>query len=61
MLSDIIYNGPQPQNKQQLTQSLNEAFLEMNMNCRESIIHLYAPFRSRLCEVLKSNGNLCNY
>ena len=60
MLSNIVYDGQQAENKQQLTDLVNQAFLEINMNRRNDIIHLYDTFRKRLCDVLKNNGNLCN-
>jgi len=61
MLSDIVYDGKQPKNKQQLTDLITQAFLEINMNRRQAIINLYGSFRRRLCDVLKNNGKLCNY
>jgi len=61
MLSDIVYNRRQSTNKQNLVDAINGAFMEINMNRRDDVIHLYGSFRRRLCEVLRNKGKLCNY
>jgi len=61
MVSNIVYDRQQPRNQQELTDSISRAFLEINTSRRADIIHLYSTFRRRLCEVIKNNGNICNY
>ena len=58
MISDMVYGRPQPISKQQLADSIIEAFFEININ-RRNILLIYKTFRTRLCEVQQNNRKLC--
>ena len=60
MLSDIIYEGEQPKNKDEMRLKLYEAVDTINAFKRPDIINLYQSFRPRLTKVLKSKGALLN-
>ena len=61
LMTMSVYYRRQPQSKQELAESITEDFLEMNMNRRDNVIHLYDTYKRRLCEVIRNNGKLCNY
>lgn len=60
LLSDMVYDGPQYQNKQDLKDSIEKFILAINTNLRHKIINLYSSIRSRLCTVLVKKGGLFN-
>jgi len=60
MISDIVYDGPQFKNKEELVIAITNAVCHINSHDRRKIESLYSGITSRLCKVLKSSGNLCN-
>jgi len=60
MISSRVYNGPQFDNKQQLTKKVIAAINDINTESRDSIRNLYTTFRRRLVVVLHRHGDLFN-
>ena len=60
LLSDMIYNGSQFNNKKDLLKKIEDTINFFNNSNRDKIIDLYKTFRQRLATVLVSNGNLLN-
>lgn len=60
MMSDIIYNHNQPQNKEELKRKIDDAVLIINTERRETIVGLYKGFRKRLTTLLVKGGNIIN-
>ena len=59
-LSDMVYDGPQFKNKDELVIAINNSILELNTTGRNFMLDLYRDIRRRLCIVLNKNGNLYN-
>lgn len=59
-ISDIVYDGAQYKNKAELCLSIKNAIHLINSSRRHIVIELYRSIRSRLCKILKVNGNLYN-
>ena len=53
IISDMVYDGPQFQNKPELMNKITETIHCINTTLRLKIIHLYTTIRSRLCIVLQ--------
>ena len=60
MISDVVYDGPSFTCKQDLVSAITNAINGINRAERHKIQSLYASFRSRLCKILRTFGNLCN-
>ena len=60
IISSRVYDGPQFQNKADLTKKVIVTINEINMDSRDLIKNLYSTFRRRLVVVLQANGNLFN-
>jgi len=60
MISDIVYDGPQFHNKEELVEAITSAICHINSHDRAKIGNLYSSIRSRLCKILISAGNLYN-
>lgn len=60
LISDIVYDGPQFRNKEDLVTAIQNAICHINRQERQKLRSLYASIRSRLCKVLKTGGNLYN-
>ena len=61
MLSDIIYDGPQCKNVQQLDEKCKEAIKIINNEKINTLKNLYGSIPTRLCEVLKHQGNILKH
>lgn len=61
MLSDFVYNGPVFKNVEEIEQKIEQGLDHLNSNCSDEISKFFSGYRKRLCEVLKSNGNLTKY
>ena len=59
-ISDLVYNGPQFRNRNDLSNAVTNAVKELNLNNRQFTTNLYSGIRSRLCTVLNKMGQLCN-
>jgi len=60
LISDIVYDGPQFRNKEDLVSAIQKAICHINSQERQKLESLYGSIRSRLCKVLSRSGNLCN-
>jgi len=60
IISSLVYDGPQFQNKADLTKKVIVTINEINMDSLDLIKNLYSTFRGRLVVVLQTNGNLFN-
>lgn len=60
MISDIVYDGPQFRNKEDLISAIQNAIYHINSQERKRLESLYGSIRSRLCKVMKTSGNLYN-
>lgn len=60
MISDIVYEGKQPENLKQLGRKIVEAVWIINTQKLEITKGLYSTFRRRLTKILISKGNICN-
>lgn len=60
MMTDIIYQGLQPQNKAELRKNIQDSISLLNSTRNSSILGLYRNFRPRLTNVLLKRGNLIN-
>lgn len=58
MLTNLIYDGGQPENKEELKIRIMKAVYQINTEKRSVILNLYSTFRQRLVNVLNSKGNL---
>ena len=59
MISEIVYDGPQFQNKINLEQAINDAIWIINSSRRHHIIYLYESIVTRLTKILCKKANLC--
>lgn len=59
-MSNIIYDGRQFEKKEDLIKSINECISFINSSKRNFVRELYDQIRSRLCTVLRKQGNLYN-
>lgn len=60
MLSDDVYNGPQPRNKIELRQRIFKAVDNVNSTKRNVVKALFDNYRSRMTAVLLKKGNIIN-
>lgn len=60
LLSDIIYSGNQPNNKQELREMISAAVDEINENHRNVITKMFTDYRCRLTHILRKSGNTIN-
>lgn len=60
MISNIVYDGPQFENKKQLEDKIRSSIHSLMKSDRSKILHLYATFRSRLVKVINKKGGLGN-
>lgn len=60
IISDRVYDGPQFNNIIELAESIKVCINDINNSRRHVIKDLYDSIRSRLCIVLKKNGQLYN-
>lgn len=60
MISDIVYDDCQPQNKHELAKRIHNAVLDINCHKQSIIIDLYSNFRYRLPNLLLCKGNIIN-
>ena len=60
MMSDLIYSGRQPRNKEELKNKIFEAVYQINDEKRDVSMNLYSTFRERLTKVLVRKGNSYN-
>lgn len=58
IISDIVYEGSQPENVSNLKDKITEAVSTINKSKKETIVGLYNSFRHRLTDLLKNNGKL---
>lgn len=60
MLSNLIYDRRQHQNKKELLESITWAVNEINQNHRDKILDLYNSIHSRMHTVLEKKGDIVN-
>lgn len=60
LISDSVYDGPQFKSKDILINKINIVINDINRFRREEIRKLFCGFTTRLCKVLRKNGNLYN-
>lgn len=60
VISDIIYDGPPYETREQLRLAIKKAIDDLNKTKRHFALHLYQHFRSRLLVVLDKRGDLYN-
>lgn len=60
IISDEVYNGPQPKNKPDLRKRVHDALLVINSTKRHVIKDLFTNYRSRLTTLLIKRGNIIN-
>lgn len=60
IMSGLVYDGPQFQNKRLLLEKIHAVIYELNTTRRSTILNLYSDIKRRLCKILCNNGNLCN-
>jgi len=60
MISNAVYDGPQFNREEDLTEMVIDTINFINNDLRDNILNLYHTFRNRLVVVLKGKGDLCN-
>jgi len=60
MISDLVYDGVQPKDLNDLRAKINRAANVVNNEKRHVISNLYNTFRDRLVKVLLKKGNIIN-
>jgi len=60
IISDMVYDGPQFFNKEDLQRKIVDVICVINSTKRDVILDLYASIRKRLCKVLINKGNFYN-
>jgi len=60
MISNAVYDGPQFNMKEDLTEKMIDTINCMNNDSRDDILNLYYTFRNRFIVVLMGKGDLCN-
>jgi len=58
MISNLVYDGPEYQNKNELEKAINEAIFILNLSRREQIIDLYNGIMPKLIKIVCKNGNI---
>ena len=61
MLSEAVYNGPQPKNRLELEQRVEEAVLDINLQGYEKLKRLCCSMPHRIALVLKKSGIKISY
>ena len=59
-LSDMVYDGPQFNNKHELGEKIKKSVDELNSSNTAFVQQLYQSIRRRLCTVIERHGDLCN-
>lgn len=58
MMSDIVYEGNQPKNKEELREKIHNSVFILNSERNKTLLDFYKSFRQRLTKVLLMRGNL---
>ena len=60
MLSDVVYDGPQPRNLAELHLRIVDAVFQINTSRRDTITNLFETFSDRMVKVLTGKGSTIN-
>ena len=61
MVAEKVYDGPQPKNKVELEQLIDDAVKSININDSEKLKNIYNSIPKRICTVLSKSGQKINY
>ena len=61
MVAEKVYDGPQPKNKVELEQIIDDEVKSININDSEKLKSLYNSIPKRICTVLSKSGQKINY
>ena len=61
MVAEKVYDGPQPKNKVELEQLIDDAVKSININDSEKLKYMYISISKRVCTGLSTSGRKINY
>ena len=57
MLSNLVYNGPQPRNVKELENCGKKAVMDINLSCSVQLVKLFDSMPVRIASIIEKKGN----
>ena len=61
MLSNLVYDGPQPRNMKELENRIEKAVMDLNLSCSDKLIKLFDSMPVRIARIIEKKGNKIPY